>query len=48
LGSFKIDLDQRLVYYVERDGTEVLTSLGVAVDDSAGGDVFYLEPDLWW
>lgn len=48
LGQFKIDLDQRLVYYVERDGTEVLTSLGVAVDDSAGGDVFYLEPDLWW
>lgn len=48
LGQFKIDLDQRLVYYVERDGTDVLTSLGVTVDDSAGGDVVYLEPDLWW
>lgn len=48
LGKFKIDLDQRLVYFIESDGTEVLTSLGVTVDESTGDDFVYLEPDIWW
>ena len=48
LGKFKIDLDQRLVYFVQLDGTEVLTSLGVVVDETTGEDFVYLEPDIWW
>ncbi len=48
LGKFKIDLKQRLVYFMERDGTQVLTSLRVTIDDSQGGDMAYFEPHLWW
>jgi hypothetical protein len=47
LGSFKIDLKAGLVFFVERDGTEVLTSLGVAIDDSPGQGMVYFQPELW-
>jgi len=48
LGKFKIDLDRRLVYFMERDGTQLLTSLKVTIDDSRVEDVVYFEPNLWW
>lgn len=48
LGKFKIDLNQRLVYFRERDGTDVQTSLRVTIDDSNAKNTFYLEPSLWW
>jgi hypothetical protein len=47
LGSFRIDLKAGLVFFVERDGTEVLTSLGVAIDDSPGQGMVYFQPELW-
>jgi len=48
LGSFKIDLKKGLVFFVERDGTEVQTSLGVTIDDSPSQGMVYFEPELWW
>jgi len=33
---------------MERDGTQVLTSLRVTIDDSQGGDMVNFEPHLWW
>jgi hypothetical protein len=48
LGKFKIDLDRRLVYFMERDGTQILTALKVTIDDSSLEEVVYFEPDLWW
>ena len=46
--SFKINLKTRQVFFVERDGTEKLTSLGVTMDDSPGQGMVTLEPGLWW
>jgi hypothetical protein len=48
LGKFKIDLDRHLVYFMERDGTQLLTSLLVKIDDSSVDEVVSFEPDLWW
>jgi hypothetical protein len=46
--SFKINLKTRQVFFVERDGKEVLTSLGVTIDDSPGQGMVSLQPEIWW
>jgi hypothetical protein len=48
MGSFKINLKTGQVFFVERDGIEVLTSLGATIDDSQGQGMVSLQPEIWW